>query len=122
MLSHQEEQIERRRVLDNDRRLREQDGSAYIDHYMQEAGGRFAAHAAATVVGQTAVPNYPAAAHQRDPVPLENPFGYRIDAMPELETSTVVSTCPVEARGPAYAPSTLDAQRAGPSLSYRRLK
>jgi hypothetical protein len=85
MLSSQEDQIERRRVLANDQRVREQQGgSAYIDHYMQEAGGRFSAHAAATVVGSkpdvaSAYP--PAAAHQADPCGPEPPTGYRIDQM-----------------------------------------
>jgi len=78
MLSSQEEQAERRRVLAQDASLRQQQGgSAYIDHYMQEAGGRFSAHAAATVIGTTAIPQYPQASapFQSDPVPDEPPLG-----------------------------------------------
>jgi hypothetical protein len=77
MLSHQEEQIERRRVLENDKRIREQ-GSTFLAHTHNDlAGGRFAAVGAATVIGSTAVPQYPQAStpFQRDPVPDEPPLG-----------------------------------------------
>jgi hypothetical protein len=59
--------------------------------------------------------NYPAAAaHQRDPVPKEEPLGYRIDA---LEPSTVPSF-PVEETGDPNVPATpLAVERVGSPLS-----
>ena len=82
MLESQREQEERRRTLENDRRVREQRGSAYIDYYTLEAGGRFAQVAQATVIGSkaTVAAAYPAAsaAHQiqlpdEPPLALDNP-------------------------------------------------
>jgi hypothetical protein len=131
MLSSQEEQAERRRVMQNDARVREQSeeerrrtfapnqslpnqASTFYQHAQADAAtprGRFSAVTAATVVGATAVTNYPAAAsHQRDPVGQEPSLGYRTD---ELEPSMAF----VEAQdgGPAAAP--LVSKRAGPSLS-----
>jgi hypothetical protein len=86
MLSRQEEQAERRRVLANDQRVKEQTGT-FLSHTHDDIHqGRFAAIGPAVVVGADPVPNYPAAAsHQRDPCGPEPPLGYRIDAMPELE-------------------------------------
>src|SRR5215467_1684603 len=104
MLSSQEEQAERRRVLAQDASLRQQQGgSAYIDHYMQEAGGRFSAHAAATVIGTTAIPQYPQAStpFQSDPVPDEPPLGFD---NPALEPSS--SATEAQATGPTAAPSS----------------
>jgi hypothetical protein len=65
MLSSQEEQAERRRVLANDQRVKEQSGT-FLSHTHMDEGGRFAQVSSAQIVGQTAVPNYPAAsaAHQ----------------------------------------------------------
>jgi hypothetical protein len=119
MLSSQEEQAERRRVMAQDASLREQ-GGTFHQHAQADADtprGRFSAVSNAYVVGSTAVPQYPAASgpFQRDPVPNEEPLGYAIDA---VEPSTVVTD--VEAHGdlsPA-APSTLpsgDVQRDGRS-------
>ena len=52
MLTDQEEQAKRRRVLRNDARVRDQsrngDTSSYIDHYSPEMGGRH--HALPTTV------------------------------------------------------------------------
>ena len=60
------------------RKVRE--GSAYIDHYMQEMGGRFAQEGAATVVGKSELPTYPAASStwqiqlpDEPPLGLDNP-------------------------------------------------
>jgi hypothetical protein len=105
----QREQHERARVLENDRRVREQ-GSAYIDHYAQEAGGRFSAIGAAQVVGASAVPNYPAAAaHQSDPCGPEPSLGYRID---ELEPGSF-SPAPNSAFGEVVSSTPLDVERRG---------
>jgi hypothetical protein len=76
MLEKQIDQAERRSVIRNDQRVREQQqGSAYIHHQHDDALGRFREVGAANVIGTTAVPQYPAAAaHQRDPVPNEPPL------------------------------------------------
>jgi len=75
MLQSQEEQEERRATLDNDRRVREQQGGTYLSHTHNDlAGGRFAAVGAQTIVGQSPNPYPAASAHQRDPVPDEPPL------------------------------------------------
>jgi hypothetical protein len=61
------------------------DSSTFLNHTHSDAGGRFAAVGAATVMGQTPNP-YPALPASlpwdgADPVPDEPPLGYRIDAM-----------------------------------------
>ena len=61
--STQDEQILRKRTLDNDRKVREQQGTT-MQAFAQadaEIPGRFAVVANAQVVGQTPIPNYPAA-------------------------------------------------------------
>jgi hypothetical protein len=132
MLSSQEDQEERRRVmLDEARardRLREQ-GSTFLEHTHSEMGGRFSAVGAASVVGSKEFVSYPAAApHQRDPCGIEPPLGYRIDEMEPLEQpSTVLPHSPVEQLGdPADASSSsapLVIERAGsPPLMLKRRK
>jgi hypothetical protein len=97
MLSRQEDDRERREVLRNDQRVRQQQEQAprvfadqsiprrtgtYMSHTHDDAGGRFSAISNVQIVGQSAVPNYPAAAaHQADPCGTEPPLGYRIDAL-----------------------------------------
>jgi hypothetical protein len=115
MLSRQEEEQERREVLENDRKVRElqqAQGGTFFQHGLAQAldtaGGRYgAAMGAAHVTGSTPIPNYPAAgAHQADPVGLEPPIGYDINEMPALDSSAV--PC-VEATGaPAGAISAAD--------------
>ena len=97
MLSSQEEQAERRSVMLQDARLREQSQTGtYLSHTHSEMGGRFAAIGNAPIVGQGA--SYPAAgAHQRDPVPAEPPLGYSVDA---LEPSAALLSSSVEQTGP----------------------
>jgi hypothetical protein len=82
MLSRQEEQLERRDVLENEKRLRgsssgasAHQGSTFLQHTHNDVGGRFAAISSPTVVGEKAIPQYPAAFHQHDPVPDEPPLG-----------------------------------------------
>ena len=106
MLESQREQDERKRVLDN----KVQQGSTFHQHAQADADiprGRFSAVTSATVVGSTAVPQYPAAAaHQADPCGPEPSLGYRID---ELEPAPAVqATDPTS----ADAPSTPLGQRA----------
>jgi hypothetical protein len=120
MLSSQEEQAERRRVLANDQRVNEQSGT-FLSHTHMDERGRFAQVATAQIVGADPIPKYPAAAaHQRDPVPDEPGLGYRID---ELEPS--MSACVEAQAGPADdAPSNpLNVERsAGLSCPFRRIK
>jgi hypothetical protein len=83
--------------------------------HIDDAGGRFAAVNAAKVVGQSPgiAASYPAAsaAHQTE-LPPEQPLGYRVDAMPELESSAAP---PAEVTGdPGDAPSSFDGAPASP--------
>jgi hypothetical protein len=82
----------RREVQANDlsvRRQQEQTGSTFHQHALADADiprGRFSAVTTTTVVGATAVPQYPAAGpHQADPCGQEPPLGYRVDAQEPLE-------------------------------------
>jgi hypothetical protein len=92
MLSKQEEDLERREVFENDRKLREAEQRAkdqsgtFLSHtHIDDAGGRFTAVNAATVIGSGpgVAAAYPAAsaAHQTA-LPDEPLTGYRIDEMP----------------------------------------
>ena len=79
MLSRQEEMLERRRTLENERRIREQTGT-YLSHTHSDLGGRYAQIQPENVVGQSAVPQYPAASSSwQIQLPDEPPLGYRID-------------------------------------------
>jgi hypothetical protein len=128
MLSSQEEQAERRRVLANDQRVKEQTGT-FLSHTNNDlAGGRFAAVNAASVVGADPIPNYPAAAaHQRDPCGLEPPLGYSVnDLTPhELEPSfpSVQAPDPTSEDAPSPIPLS-DVQRtdvgSSSNKAYRR--
>ena len=93
--SAQDEQRERQRVFAQDQSLR---GSTFHQHALADANtpqGRFSAHAAATVIGSKAriASAYPAAsaAHQTE-LPPEPPTGYAIDAMPDLEVTSLASS------------------------------
>ena len=127
-----EDQNERRRVLLNDARVREQsrngDTGTYLSHTHSELGGRFAVtnHQTITGIVSPAPPPLPANSpwHGSDPVPDEPPLGYRIDEMSGLESSMANScSCSVEATGdPAGAPSSDDGGSATPpggSMSER---
>jgi hypothetical protein len=109
MLSRQEEMLERKRTLENDRKVREQQreqASTYLAQTHSEMGGRFSSVGAQTVIGADPVANYPAAApHQRDPCGMEPPLGYRIDDMEPLEPCSSFSA-QGNSGDPADAPST----------------
>jgi hypothetical protein len=112
VLSKQEEEQERKAVLENDRSVREQQkqreqGSTFLDHTHDDlSGGRFAAIGAPTVVGRDAVIKYPAAAaHQHDPVPDEPPVGYDVNEMPPLEPSMAVNSPSIEDMAGISAPA-----------------
>ena len=125
MLTDQEEQAEKRRVLLQDadvrRRQQEQSSGTFLSHtHIDDAGGRFAAVNAAKIVGQlpTIAASYPAAsaAHQTE-LPPEPSLGFSIDEMPGLEPSMPTPcSSSVEATGdPADAPSSDDGGPATPS-------
>jgi hypothetical protein len=128
--SDQEDQAEKRRTLFNDARVREQSrdgdtGSTYLSHTHSELGGRFAVteHQIITGAVSPSPPPLPANSpwHGSDPVPDEPPLGYRVDAMPELETSTGVPSIssPVATDDPAVAPSSTVQQAYGGLMSER---
>ena len=119
----QREQAERREVLRNDQRVREQ-GATYFSHTHSDLGGRFAlAQDREQIVGESPAPQYPALPASSpwagpDLVGPEPPLGYSVNA---LEPSAV-STSPAEP-GPAFADAPFavipDEQLAdvGPSFS-----
>jgi len=81
---------EKRDVLRNDRRVRErgstsgtsaQEGSTFLAHTHNDFGGRFAAISSPVVVGSEAIPKYPAAFLNHDPVPTEPALGVDINAL-----------------------------------------
>jgi hypothetical protein len=121
MLSSQEEMEDRKRVLENERKLRE--GGTMHAHALADAStpmGRFTQVNATSVVGSRAdvAGAYPACSPALAvQLPDESPTGYAIGA---VEPSTVVTD--VEAHGgPADAPASslafLSVERAGPSSS-----
>jgi hypothetical protein len=139
MLSKHEEMAERRRVLANDARVREQQreqGSTYLDQYHSDLGGRYVQIQPENVIGSTAIPQYPQAStpFQRDPVPPENPLGYRIDELergsfspaqkaPELRPEVQGETSAPVPDVPSSKPLVGDVERgtgARPSRTYRR--
>lgn len=77
------EQQERSQVLRNDQRVREQASTFLQQTHIDDAGGRFSAVNAASVVGADPIPKYPAASapFQIDPVPNEEPLGYEIHSL-----------------------------------------
>jgi hypothetical protein len=125
MLSSQEEQAERRRVLANDQRVKEQSGT-FLSHTHMDEGARFSQVTSAQIVGADPIPKYPAAAdHQRDPVPDEPALGYRIHG---LNPSEPVEVSPLTQQAPdptsAGAPPVISLARVQRtdvgSLSSRR--
>jgi len=116
MLSRQEEEAERKAVLENDLRVRRQreQGSTFLSHtHIDDAGGRFATVNAAKIVGQSPgiAASYPAAsaAHQTE-LPPEPPLGYSIDDMPGFENPADSSSVSLSA-----APGAPAADAAPPS-------
>jgi hypothetical protein len=101
-MTRDNEQRERRETLPNDQRGVREQGSTFLAHTNSDAGGRFATVGAATVIGSTAVPQYPQASapFQRDPVPDEPPLGFD---NPDLEppSSSAQATDPTSADAPS---------------------
>jgi hypothetical protein len=83
-----EEQKERRAVLENDRRVRGDTffGRAQAD--ADEQGGRFKRQMPVTVTGTTEVPIFPkltsSSPFAGDPVPPEKPLGFSIEELPVI--------------------------------------
>jgi hypothetical protein len=130
MLSKQEEQAKREAVLRNDQSVREKQApetGTYFSHTHTEAGGRFEGVAAATVVGSTPAPSYPALPSSspwagQDPVGQEPPLGFAIDEMP-LDAPTVAVSPSDALASPVPAPSSPlpdDVERTGTPLAGRR--
>jgi hypothetical protein len=98
MLSRHEEQNDRLEVLENEKRLRASTLSQFAQSEAAEARGRFTAHEQSTVVGGSAIPKYPAAYLNHDPVPQEPSVGYRINDLnptdPPTEPSDLASAVP----------------------------
>jgi hypothetical protein len=119
MLSSQEEQFERLRVFAQDNSLREKTGT-YLSHTHDDIHqGRFAAIGPAVVIGTKAgvASAYPAAAaHQHDPCGPEPALGYSVDAMPDLEVASLVST-PQATGGPTDPATSLAVDRGSPLSS-----
>jgi hypothetical protein len=111
----QREQAERRRVLANDQRVREQTGT-FMSHTHSDAGGRFSAVGAAYVIGSTAVPQYPQASgpFQRDPVPDEPPLGFDNPAL-EFTAPAVSQGLTGDADVPSLTPLDDVERAASPS-------
>jgi hypothetical protein len=113
MTTEAEEQAERREVLRNDQRVREQ-GSTYYGHTHSDLGGRFAlAQGREQIIGESPTPIYPALPASSpwagpDLVGKEPPVGYSVNALEP-------SAAPGEGLGPASdadATSAADAQLA----------
>jgi hypothetical protein len=112
--SKQDDDKERREVLENDRHVHEQERAATMHGHAiasadDEAGGRFARVNPTMVVGSTPGPSYPVLPasspwHGPDPVGLEPPLGYRID---DLEHGGVASAPEAQAGPASDAPSPL---------------
>jgi hypothetical protein len=128
------DQAERKAVLENDRRVREQQQASTFHQHAQAqaldtAGGRFAQVNAATVIGAQPLPKYPQAGtpFQSDPVGIEPPLGFSVNDL-EPSANQLPPPVAVEEPGPASdgdAPSDLAdelrAEDAGP-LSHKDVK
>ena len=139
MLSSQEEQAERKSVMLNDARLKEQQrGSTFLAQTHNDVGGRYgAAQPSPYVIGSTPTPIYPQASapFQHDPVGLEPPLGPD-PADPEPFHSPVQATGPTQSdrarvgpssdtdgpapEGPIPSHSGKHGHAAGPSHPFRR--
>jgi hypothetical protein len=91
----QREQQERREVMKQDLDVRRQQreeraqGSTYLDHHHSELGGRFGVIETETITGRPSPqpPPLPPTSpwSGTDPVGIEPPLGYEIDAMPPID-------------------------------------
>jgi hypothetical protein len=121
VLSRQEEEIERREVLENDRLVREQlkqreQSGTYLSHTHPDeisGGGRYAVISPTVVTGAQPLPRYPAAGpHQSDPTGVEPPLGVSVDAMFVVPSADVLAA--VEQLGAPAADSAPPSEREPP--------
>jgi hypothetical protein len=132
MLSKQEEQAERRDIIENEKRLRGSTLSQFAQSDAAEARGRFSAISNPTVIGTETTPKYPQGpAWCADPTGVEPPLGVDINAMepvgePHELKASIAQLGPdlQQALGdPTAAPSNssrLMSKRVGSPPSYRR--
>jgi hypothetical protein len=113
MLSSQQDQHDRKEVLENDRRVREQ-GSTYLAHTHDDEGGRWAKPS--MVVGTTPTPQYPGAAPAwaHDPSGVEPPLNYQIDALEPVGTFQEIQKSLSEPAQPSFAGSEGDCDAGAP--------
>jgi hypothetical protein len=125
IMAEESSQSEKRRVLANDQSVRDQrQASTYHAFGMIDADeprGRFQNMSGTmTVIGATPVPQYPrlpeSSPWHSDPVPNEEPLGFRVDEMPLLEDP--MAELAAVGTGGAGAPSMpWDVETAPPSSS-----
>jgi len=134
MLESQIDQHERREVQRNDQLVRRQQGGTFHQHAVADAAtphGRFTQVNAATVVGATAVPQYPAAssAHQIQ-LPDEPPLGLDNPALEPVASPSAQATGPTsdgdappastgEQRADVGSPSQTGGPPEGPNPSLQ---
>jgi hypothetical protein len=96
-------------------------GSTFLAHTHSDAGGRFSAIGAATVIGSKpdVASAYPAAAPALQvQLPNEEPLGYRIDELPEPEPASPSSVAAPATDGlPAPSSPASMSDAGGPSFS-----
>jgi hypothetical protein len=101
---------ERVETLRNDKLVREQQQGTTFSQFAQaeaeEVRGRFSGHERATVVGASPIPEYPAAFHQRDPVPDEPALGVDINEMPPTGEAHEVERSIQQLGGAVPAPAS----------------
>jgi hypothetical protein len=132
MLSRQEEELLRRETLENDKLVREaehrriqREGTTFYQHAQSrandEAGGRFAAVNAATVVGAEPAVKYPAASPSwQIQLPDEQPLAFDNPALESSALSSAEATAPAGATAAADKLLSASAQPddAGASFSH----
>jgi hypothetical protein len=132
-MPEESEQAEKRRVLANDISVRCQQGSTFLDHtHIDDAGGRFGVVNEATIIGRDGPLAYPqlpeSSPWHSDMVPPEPSLGFRVDAMPKLESPAAehgVSPAvgpdgPTSVAPSKPASSSLSEHDVGPSLSQEK--
>jgi hypothetical protein len=136
MLSKHEEQAERLDVLENEKRLKrgsslsrgtsDIQGSTYLGHTHNDVGGRFSAISNPTVIGATAVPNYPAAsAWSADPgsqmlEPPLSPYDNPALEPPPSDLGPSVSPAKATPNPSSQAPPLADEGLGSSQRAYRR--
>jgi hypothetical protein len=120
MTTHQDEQIDRRRTLAYDLRVRNQTASdeastfrTFAEADANQARGRYSAELATTVIGATPIPKYPELPSGpwsgQDPVPDEPPLGFSVPRPEPIVASPLVRATPK----PTVTSTPLDAERVG---------